>query len=182
MTFLGFEFRWGTDRKGQARLQQRTSRKKFRNSVKRVAEWCKKNRHRRVGAQFQRLNAKLRGYYNYYGVRGNYASLDEFFQQVQRLHLKWLNRRSQRELHVGRLSRADSVLRSRTTTHHWASTIWSDRVTLGLAAEASIHEEPGAGKLHAGICAGAVGQLAVLPRSFARGWGRSGLTPSTGSS
>jgi len=95
--FLGFEFRWGTDRKGQARLKRRTSRKKFRNSVKRVAEWCKQNRHRRVGEQFQRLNAKLRGYYNYYGVRGNYASLNEFFQQVQRLHLKWLNRRSQRQ-------------------------------------------------------------------------------------
>ena len=28
---------------------------------------------------------------------------------------------------------------------------------VGLHAEASIHEEPGAGKLHAGICAGAVG-------------------------
>src|SRR6267378_3970640 len=95
--FLGFEFRWGTDRKGQARLKRRTSRKKFRNSVKRVAEWCKQNRHRRVGEQFKRLNAKLRGYYNYYGVRGNYASLNEFFQQVQRLHLKWLNRRSQRQ-------------------------------------------------------------------------------------
>ena len=50
-----------------------------------------------MGEQFQRLNAKLRGYYNYYGVRGNYASLNEFFQQVQRLHLKWLNRRSQRQ-------------------------------------------------------------------------------------
>jgi RNA-directed DNA polymerase len=95
--FLGFEFRWGTDRKGLARLKRRTSRKKFRNSVKRVAEWCKKNRHRRLGEQFQLLNAKLRGYYNYYGVRGNYDSLNEFFQQVQRLHLKWLNRRSQRQ-------------------------------------------------------------------------------------
>ena len=95
--FLGFEFRWGTDRKGQARLKRRTSRKKFRSSVKRVAEWCKKNRHRRVGEQFQLLNAKLRGYYNYYGVHGNYVSLDQFFYQVRRLHLKWLNRRSQRQ-------------------------------------------------------------------------------------
>src|SRR3989454_1551427 len=95
--FLGFEFRWGTDRKGQARLKRRTSRKKFRGSIKRVAEWCKKNRHLRMKEQFRRLNAKLRGYYNYYGVRGNYASLNEFFQQVQRLHLKWLNRRSQRQ-------------------------------------------------------------------------------------
>ena len=95
--FLGFEFRWGTDRKGQARLKRRTARKKFRSSVKRVAEWCKQNRHRRLGEQFQLLNAKLRGYYNYYGVRGNYESLDQFFYQVRRLHLKWLNRRSQRQ-------------------------------------------------------------------------------------
>jgi len=94
--FLGFEFRWGTDRKGQAHLKRRTSRKKFRNSVKRVAAWCKKNRHRRVKDQFKLLNAKLRGYYNYYGVQGNYASLKEFFDLVQRLHQKWLNRRSQR--------------------------------------------------------------------------------------
>jgi len=94
--FLGFEFRWGSDRKGRARVQLRTARKKFRNSVKRVAEWCKKNRHRRVGEQFKLLNAKLRGYYNYYGVMGNYESLDEFLYQVKRLHWKWLNRRSQR--------------------------------------------------------------------------------------
>ena len=40
-----------------------------------------------------------------------------------------------------------------------------NRIALGLPAEASVYEEPGAGKLHAGICAGAVGQLAVLPRS-----------------
>src|SRR5213593_473593 len=93
--FLGFEFRWGTDRKGQARLKRRTARKKFRNSVKRVAEWCKKNRHRRLAEQFKLLSAKLRGYYNYYGVNGNYQSLKEFYHLVQGLHLKWLNRRSQ---------------------------------------------------------------------------------------
>ena len=94
--FLGFEFRWGKDRQGKNRLKRRTSRKKFRGSLKRAAEWCKKNRHLRLKEQFRRLNAKLRGYYNYYGVNGNYASLNEFFHQLQRLHLKWLNRRSQR--------------------------------------------------------------------------------------
>src|SRR5260370_10993507 len=77
--FLGFEFRWGTDRKGQARLQRRTARKKFRSSVKRVAEWRTKNRHRRAGEQFQRLNANVRVYYTYYGGRGNYARFNEFF-------------------------------------------------------------------------------------------------------
>lgn len=93
--FLGFEFRWGTDRKGQARLKRRTSRKKFRNSVKRAAEWCKNNRHRPVPEQFRLLSAKLRGYYNYYGVNGNYESLKEFYHLLQGLHRKWLNRRSQ---------------------------------------------------------------------------------------
>ena len=39
---------------------------------------------------------KLRGYYNYYGVIGNYKSLDEFFYQVRRILFKWLNRRSQK--------------------------------------------------------------------------------------
>ena len=45
---------------------------------------------------FSELNAKLRGYYNYYGVNGNYASLNQFFQQVLRILFKWLNRRSQK--------------------------------------------------------------------------------------
>jgi group II intron reverse transcriptase/maturase len=94
--FLGFEFRWGVDRQGRARLKRRTSRKKFRNSVKRVNEWCKQHRHRRLREQFQLLNAKLRGYYNYYGVVGNYACLEQFAYQVRRIHWRWLNRRSQR--------------------------------------------------------------------------------------
>jgi len=136
---LGFEFRWGTDRQGQARLKRRTARKKLRSSIKRVAEWCKQNRHRRVGEQFKLLNAKLRGYYNYYGVRGNYASLNEFYQLVQRLHLKWLNRRSQPKLQLGRLPRAETALRTRTTTHQCPS---ATSMSLALLAEASVHEEP----------------------------------------
>lgn len=120
--FLGFEFRWGTDRKGQACLKRRTSRKKFRNSVKRVAEWCKKNRHRRVGEQFQLLNAKLRGYYNYYGVRGNYASLNEFFQQVQRLQFEVAeSTQPAQELQLGWLSRTKSALLARPAPYRRAS-------------------------------------------------------------
>ena len=40
------------------------------------------------------------------------------------------------------------------------------RFSAGLdwTAEASIAEEPSAGILHAGICAGAAGELTVLPR------------------
>jgi group II intron reverse transcriptase/maturase len=94
--FLGFEFRWGKDRKGRAHLKRRTARKKLRASLKRFTAWCKESRHLRLPVRFQRLHAKFRGYYHYYGVHGNAASLKEFFNKARRLLLKWLNRRSQR--------------------------------------------------------------------------------------
>jgi hypothetical protein len=64
--------------------------------IVRETEWCRQNRHRRVREQVQLLNAKLRGWNNYYGVNGNRASLDEFFYHVRRIHQRWLNQRSQR--------------------------------------------------------------------------------------
>jgi RNA-directed DNA polymerase len=94
--FLGFEFRWGKDRKGKDHLKRRTARKKLRTSLKRFTAWCKEHRYLRLPGLFQRLNARLRGYYNYYGVHGNAASLKEFFNKAMRILLKWLNRRSQR--------------------------------------------------------------------------------------
>jgi hypothetical protein len=39
--FLGFEFRWGTDRKGQNSIKRRTSRKKLRESIKRFTKWIR---------------------------------------------------------------------------------------------------------------------------------------------
>lgn len=95
--FLGFEFRWCKNRAGKAHLLKRTSRKKLRNSLVNFNAWCKVNRSRRLRDLFKELNAKLRGYYNYYGVRGNYKSLAEFFNHAMHLLLKWLNRRSNKE-------------------------------------------------------------------------------------
>ncbi|MCP4600295.1 MAG: group II intron reverse transcriptase/maturase, partial [Proteobacteria bacterium] len=94
--FLGFEFYWGKDRSGKPLLKRRTSRKKLRSSIKSFTEWCKESRNLEPRVLFRRLNAKLRGYYNYYGVFGNYDGLQQFFNQVKRILFKWLNRRSQR--------------------------------------------------------------------------------------
>lgn len=94
--FLGFEFRWGRDRKGRAHLKRRTARAKLRASRKRFTAWCKTHRHLRLAELFARVNAKLRGYYQYYGVNGNMASLRQFFQTSIWSLFKWLNRRSQR--------------------------------------------------------------------------------------
>jgi RNA-directed DNA polymerase len=94
--FLGFEFYWGRDRAGRAHLKRRTACAKLRASLQRFTQWCKENRHRRLRELFKQLNGKLRGYYQYYGVHGNSASLQQFFDRAVRILLKWLNRRSQR--------------------------------------------------------------------------------------
>jgi len=94
--FLGFEFRWGVDRKGRDIVERRTSRKRLRRSIRNLKEWIRKNRNWRLRKLFWKLNAKLRGYYNYYGIIGNYYSLKEFFKLAKEILYKWLNRRSQR--------------------------------------------------------------------------------------
>jgi len=94
--FLGFELRWGWDRAGKAHLKRRTARAKLRASLPRFTQWCQENRQRRLRMLFKQLNSKLRGYYHYYGVHGNSASLKQFFDGALRILLKWLNRRSQR--------------------------------------------------------------------------------------
>ncbi len=94
--FLGFEFRWRKGRTGEMALKRRTSPKKFRASVKAFTEWIKKYRHSRMSLLMEKLAAKLRGYWNYYGVRGNSQSLSRFYDQCQKLLFKWLNRRSQK--------------------------------------------------------------------------------------
>jgi len=99
--FLGFTFCWGTNRAGTAQLQRRTSRKKLRSAIANFTAWIKENRNRRLQDLFKELNTKLRGYYHYYGVRGNYEQLAAFFYQADRLLFKWLNRRSQRKSYTG---------------------------------------------------------------------------------
>jgi RNA-directed DNA polymerase len=94
--FLGFEFRWGKDRAGKPNVKRRTSSEKLRSSLKNFNKWCKENRHIRKSELFKCLNAKLRGYFNYYGVIGNFARVSEFFFKAMKMLLKHLNRRSQR--------------------------------------------------------------------------------------
>jgi RNA-directed DNA polymerase len=94
--FLGFEFRWVKSHKGKDWLKPTTSKKKFRKSLRNLKEWCKKNRSTPLKQFFKKLNAKLRGYYNYYGVIGNLDGIWKFDYRLVRIVFKWLNRRSQK--------------------------------------------------------------------------------------
>jgi len=95
-SFLGFEFYWGTSRKGRAQLYARTSGKKLRSCLAEFSDWVKRYRHMGNRRVFAAVNAKLRGHYNYFGIRCNFERLKNYYLQVRRLLQKWLNRRSQR--------------------------------------------------------------------------------------
>ena len=94
--FLGFEFRWRLGGWRKPVLKRRTARKKYRAALANLREWCRKNCRLPKAKLFAKLNSKLRGYYAYYGITGNYHSLDGFFYHAKRILFKTLNRRSQR--------------------------------------------------------------------------------------
>jgi RNA-directed DNA polymerase len=92
-TFLGFELYWMPDRQGVPRVKRRTARKKLQAACRRMGGWIKQHRHLPGREFFRRLNARLRGHYNYYGVQGNFRALTRFFDWAMECTLKWLNRR-----------------------------------------------------------------------------------------
>jgi RNA-directed DNA polymerase len=92
-TFLGCEFFWMPDRQGVPRVKRRTARKKLQAACQRLKAWIKQHRHLPGREFFQRLNARLRGHYNYYGVRGNTRALYRFFNWAMDCAFTWLNRR-----------------------------------------------------------------------------------------
>src|SRR6266581_64472 len=100
--FLGFEFYWRLSRRGRPLVQRRTGRKRLRKSVAAFTEWIRRCRHQKLPKTRTTLASKYRGYWNYYGVRGNSKSLEQFFQQTRRILFKWLNRRSQKKSYTAR--------------------------------------------------------------------------------
>ena len=91
--FLGFTHFIGKSRKGTPVLKRKTSTKKYSNALIRLGDWLKRNRHNKIKDIIRDLNAKLRGYYNYYGITFNSRKLHSYFHQVKALLHKWLNRR-----------------------------------------------------------------------------------------
>ena len=92
--FLGFSHYWGKSRKGKWVVKRKTTKKKLKQAVRRVYEWCKRNRHKPVKEQWLTLSRKLHGHYGYYGVTFNMRGVKSFYEQAKRSWCKWLNRRS----------------------------------------------------------------------------------------
>ena len=94
--FLGFTLYWARARTGRWGMWCKTRSASLRRGIKSVYDWCRGHRHLPVQVQRKALARRTRGHYNYFGVSGNFRSLQSFAEAVRRVWHKWLCRRSQR--------------------------------------------------------------------------------------
>lgn len=95
--FLGFTHYCTRTRDGRFMVRVKTSRKKMSRAIKGMGVWLRSIRNLvKVGEIWKLLKLKLQGHYNYYGLSGNFESLQRYYRKVLCLTFKWLNRRSQK--------------------------------------------------------------------------------------
>ena len=97
-SFLGFVHYWGKTWRGGYTIKRKTEGKRLRRTLGEFWRWCRDNRHRPLQEQYALLCAKLRGYYQYYGVRCNSPCLDLVYYAATRAWRYWLNRRGGRKM------------------------------------------------------------------------------------
>jgi hypothetical protein len=91
--FLGFTHYWGRARKGGWVIKRKTARSRLKRAWQTLSDWCRVNRHQPIPVQHQMLTQKLQGHYGYYGIIGNFFSLQEFLEGVRKIWKRWLSRR-----------------------------------------------------------------------------------------
>jgi RNA-directed DNA polymerase len=91
--FLGLTHYWATSRRGYWVIKRRTAKKRLRRAMRAVWHWGRPHRHEPLRAQYRALCQKLRGHYQYYGIRGNYRKLEALYRHVARAWRYGLSRR-----------------------------------------------------------------------------------------
>lgn len=91
--FLGFTFYWGKSLKGNWVIKKQTARKRRNRFMRMLWNWCKENRHDPLDKQHEMLCSKLRGFYQYFGVRGNYKVLEVVYEYAAKAWKRWLGER-----------------------------------------------------------------------------------------
>ncbi len=101
--FLGFTFYWAKSLKGYWVIKKKTAGRRLNRFLKMLWKWCRANRHVLMADQYATLRSKLRGFYQYYGVRSNFKALEVVFEYAEKAWRYWLSRRS----HKGKVWFAD---------------------------------------------------------------------------
>jgi RNA-directed DNA polymerase len=95
--FLGFTHYWGKTLSGGWTIKRKTQGKRLSRFLSGIGDWCKENLHEPMAKQYGMLCAKLRGHYQYYGVRGNFKMLEVVYEGTRVKWKKWLSRRNSKD-------------------------------------------------------------------------------------
>ena len=96
LNFPGLTHYWAQSRQGLWIIKRQTQRERQRRFMNGIWQWTKSNRHESLIEQHKILCGKVRGYYQYYGVRSNYKALEAVYEHAERAWRHWLSRRSQK--------------------------------------------------------------------------------------
>jgi hypothetical protein len=96
--FLGFVHYWGTTWRGGYTIKRKTEGKRLRCTLGAFWRWCRDNRHRPLQEQYALLCAKLRGSYQYDGIRCNSPCVDLGYYTATCAWRYGLNRRGGRKM------------------------------------------------------------------------------------
>jgi len=89
--FLGLTHYWGRSRRGYWVIKQHTAKKRLRRAMRAVWHWCRTHRHEPLRVQYRQLCRKLRGHYQYDGIRGNYRKLEALYRCAEPAWRYWLS-------------------------------------------------------------------------------------------
>ena len=74
-------------------VKRKTAKSRLMQALAALLEWSRQNLHTSVREQHQKLTQKLRGHFGYYGIIGNFASLQRFREGTRKI---WCHRLSRR--------------------------------------------------------------------------------------
>ena len=92
--FLGVTHYWAKSLQGRWVIKRKTARKKARKAIVAMRTWCRNNRHKPLLWQYKILASKLRGHFQYFGIRCNMRAMEAVRHFVIRGWRYWLSRRS----------------------------------------------------------------------------------------
>jgi RNA-directed DNA polymerase len=94
--FLGFTLYCTRNRQGHYRVGLRTEKSRFRRSLANLRDLMRRMCHLPIREQVKNLNRVLRGHYAYYGIAGNFRTLQRVYRAVERCWRRMLCRRSRK--------------------------------------------------------------------------------------
>jgi hypothetical protein len=95
--FLGFTHVWRRSRRGFWVVIRNTAKGRLARSLRNVSLYCRRNRHLPILEQRRRLAQMMQGHFGYFGITGNYARINRFAHEINRIWHKWLEPRSGRK-------------------------------------------------------------------------------------